>query len=271
MRDGVSLLQEIVLHKKEEVEARMARVSSAEIIARAKDAPPPRDFLAALHHPPRGEVALIAEVKKASPSAGVIRSDFEPVQIARTYEQNGAACLSVLTDEKFFQGHDNYLRAVKEAVGIPILRKDFTLYPYQIEEARALGADAILLIAAILSVQDMGRLLNDTYFLGMAAIVEVHTLPELEAALEAIRATAHKAILGINSRNLNTFLTDLGTVERLAALVPDGVTLIAESGIKTAADVERVAKAGAKAILVGETLMRSQDIGAAVHALLPAL
>ena len=268
MREGVSLLQEIVLHKKQEVEARMERVSSAEIIARAKDAPPPRDFLAALQIPPSGEVALIAEVKKASPSAGIIRANFDPVQIARIYKENGAACLSVLTDEKFFQGHDDYLKAVKEAVRIPILRKDFTLYSYQIEEARVLGADAILLIAAILSVQDMGRLLMDTYYLGMAAIVEVHTEPELEAALEAIYATGHPAILGINSRNLNTFVTDLGTVERLAALVPENITLVAESGIKTPADVERVAQAGAKAILVGETLMRSPDIGAAVRELL---
>ncbi len=271
MRDGVSLLQEIVLNKKEEVEARMARVSSAEIIARAKDAPPPRDFLAALQHPPHGEVALIAEVKKASPSAGVIRADFDPVQIARTYEENGASCLSVLTDEKFFQGHDNYLVSVREAVTLPVLRKDFTLYSYQIEEARVLGADAILLIAAILSVQDMKRLLMDTYCLGMAAIVEVHTELELEAALEAIRATGRPAILGINSRDLNTFVTDLGTVERLAAMVPEGITLVAESGIKTPADVQRVAQAGAKAILVGETLMRSPNIGAAVRELLPVL
>lgn len=268
MRDGVTLLNEIFRHKKQEVEARMERIPFAEMAARAKDAPPPRDFLGALRQPKRGPVALIAEVKKASPSAGVIREDFDPVEIAHTYEENGASCLSVLTDKKFFQGHDNYLRTVREAVTLPVLRKDFTLYPYQIEEARALGADAILLIAAILPLHDIRNLMTDAYCLKMTTIVEVHTEPELEAALEAIRAGGVTAIIGINSRNLNTFNTDLGTVERLAAMVPADVTLVAESGIRTYADVDRVAKAGAKAILVGETLMRAPDIGAALRELL---
>ncbi len=268
MTDGVSLLNEIFLHKKQEVEERMDRIPFAEMAARAKDMPPPRDFLAALQTPKVGLVTLIAEVKKASPSAGVIRADFDPVAIAKEYEAAGASCLSVLTDEKFFQGHDDYLQAARAAVSIPVLRKDFTLYPYQIEEARVLGADAVLLIAAILPIMDIRNLAIDAYCLGMTAIVEVHTKLEMEAALEALSSGPSKAAIGINSRNLNTFVTDLETVGRLAAMVPPGVTLVAESGLKTPSDVRLVADAGAKAILVGETLMRSPDIGAAVQMLL---
>ena len=268
MRKGASVLQKIVQHKKGEVEARMALVPTAEVVARAEAAPPPRDFLAALQAPRQGSVALIAEVKKASPSAGIIRPDFDPARIARIYEESGAACLSVLTDEKFFQGHDDYLQAAREAVTIPVLRKDFTLHPYQVYEARALGADAILLIAACLTVQEMSRMLTDAYSLNMAVLVEVHTELELEVALEALQAGPNRVIIGINSRDLSTFVTDLGVVERLAALVPQEQMIVAESGLKTPSDVARVAKAGAKAILVGETLMRAPDIGAAVRGLL---
>ncbi len=268
MHSGASVLQEIVQHKKLEVEARMALVPPAEIAARAKAAPPPRDFLAALQAPRQDSVALIAEVKKASPSAGIIRADFDPAQIALIYQEAGASCLSVLTDEKFFQGHDDYLLAAREAVTIPVLRKDFTLYPYQVYEARALGADAILLIAACLSVEGMGRMLMDAHGLNMAVLIEVHTEPELGAALEAIAAVPNRAILGINSRDLSTFVTDLGVIERLAALVPSDRLIVAESGLKTPADVARVAQAGAKAILVGETFMRAPNIGAAVRDLL---
>ena len=174
----------------------------------------------------------------------------------------------MLTDEKFFQGHDDYLQAARDAVTIPVLRKDFTLYPYQVYEARALGADAILLIAACLTVQEMSRMLTDAHGLNMAVLVEVHTEPELEIALEAIQAGPNRAILGINSRDLSTFVTDLGVVERLAALVPEDRLIVAESGIKTPEHVARVGKAGAKAILVGETLMRAPDIGTAVRDLL---
>ena len=268
MRKGASVLQKIVKHKKLEVEARMALVPSVEIVARAEAAPPPRDFLAALQAPKKSSIALIAEVKKASPSAGIIRPDFDPAQIARIYEESGAACLSVLTDEKFFQGHDDYLHAAREAVTIPVLRKDFTLYPYQVYEARALGADALLLIAACLTVQEMSRMLTDAHGLNMAVLVEVHTELELEAALEAIQAVPNRAVIGINSRDLSTFVTDLGVVERLAALVPEDRLIVAESGIKTPEHVARVGKAGAKAILVGETLMRAPDIGTAVRDLL---
>ena len=253
----------IIAYKYVEVQERQAIVTRPEIAARAASAPPPRDFLAALQTPKMGSVTLIAEVKKASPSAGVIRADFDPVVIAQDYEAAGASCLSVLTDEKFFQGHDDYLVSVRQAVALPIIRKDFVVNDWQIYESRALGADAILLIAAALSRTQIADYQTVAHDLGMAALVEVHTEAEMEVALRA-----NAKIIGINSRNLNTFVTDLGTVERLAAMVPNDVTLVAESGIKTPADVKRVADAGAKAILVGETLMRANDIGAAVRELM---
>jgi len=277
MRNGISILSEICLHKKQEVEERMDRVSSDEMLKRAEAMPPPRDFLATLRQPPRGRVALIAEIKKASPSAGIIRSDFDPVQIARTYEENGAACLSVLTDEKYFQGHDDFLGAARAAVAVPVLRKDFTLYPYQVYEARTLGADAVLLIAALFSEMDIVRMLDHVDSVNMTALVEVHTELELKAALRAMSVRRGRGVIGINSRDLNTFVTDLGAVERLAAMVPaerlaamvpTDVTVVAESGIKTPADVKRVADAGAQAVLVGETFMRAPDIGAAVRELM---
>lgn len=258
-----TILDAILAHKWAEVTVRQAALPLAEVQARAKDAPPPRDFLTALQTPKRGRVALIAEVKKASPSAGIIRPDFDPVQVARVYEDSGAACLSVLTDEKFFQGHDDYLIAVREAVALPLIRKDFVVSDWQIYESRALGADAVLLIVAALSptqIKDYAALASE---LAMEALVEVHTEAEMEVALDA-----GATLIGINSRNLKTFVTDLETVARLAAMVPAGVTLVAESGLKTPADVRQVADAGAKAILVGETLMRSADMGAAVRDLL---
>ena len=258
-----TILDTILAHKHAEVQERQRDLPVAILEARAKQALPPRDFAGALQRPGQGRVALIAEVKKASPSAGIIRADFDPVQIARIYEDSGASCLSVLTDEKFFQGHDDYLRAVREAVLLPILRKDFVVNAWQIYESRWLGADAILLIAAALTPVQIAEYAALAREMGMAALVEVHTEAEMQAALNA-KAT----LIGINSRDLNTFQTDLGTVARLAAMVPPGVTLVAESGIKTPADVKRVADAGAKAVLVGETFMRAPDIGAAVRDLL---
>lgn len=258
-----TILDTIIAHKQTEVQARQWKIPMRELAARRSAAPPPRDFLAALQAPKVGPVTLIAEVKKSSPSAGIIRADFDPVAIAKEYEAGGASCLSVLTDEKFFQGHDDYLKAVRQVVPLPVIRKDFIIDVWQVYEAWALGADAVLLIVAVLTpaqIMDIQSLIHD---LGMAALVEVHTEAEMEVAL-----AANAKLVGINSRNLNTFVTDLGTVERLAAMVPAGVTLVAESGIKTPADVKRVAAAGAKAILVGETLMRADDIGAAVRALL---
>ena len=257
-----TILDTILAHKREEVAARKAKTPYIEEAARGIGWVC-RDFLLALRAPSVGSLALIAEVKKASPSAGVIRPGFDPMQIARVYEQSGAACLSVLTDERFFQGHDTYLTSIRTAVDLPLLRKDFVVDAFQIYEARVIGADAILLIAAALSPAQLVDYRALAGEIGMTALVEVHTEAEMHVALGA-----GARLIGINSRDLNTFVTDLGTVERLAAMVPDGVTLVAESGIKTPADVRRVADAGAKAVLVGETFMRAPDIGAAVRELL---
>jgi len=257
-----TILDKIVAHKKGEVAARKADTPLADIRARAQSEPPARDFLGALRTPP-GPMALIAEVKKASPSAGVIRADFDPVAIARIYDENGAACFSVLTDERFFQGHDSYLALVKTATTRPVLRKDFTVDAYQVYEARSLGADAVLLIAAVLSEAQIAEYAGIARELGMAALVEVHTDAEM-----AVASSVGAELVGINARDLARFVTDLSTVERLAPLAPTGALLVAESGIKTPADVARVRSAGASAILVGETLMRSDDIGAAVRTLL---
>lgn len=229
---------------------------------RAADTAQPRAFEASLRRSD-GRIGLIAEVKKASPSAGVICPDFDPVRIAKRYEAAGADCLSVLTDQRFFQGHLDYLTAIRSEVELPLLRKDFTIDPYQIYEARAAGADAILLIVAALTpgqIQEYAGLARD---LGMAALVEVHTQEEMRIAL-----AAQATLIGINSRDLKTFVTDLAVIERLATMVPPSATLVGESGIKSAADVLRLRNAGVHAILVGETLMRSPDIVAAVQALL---
>ena len=257
-----TILDTILAHKQEEVAARKAKTPYIEEAARSIGWMC-RDFFQALLSPPPGSVALIAEVKKASPSAGVIRPGFDPVQIARVYEQSGAACLSVLTDERFFQGHDTYLTTIRTAVDLPLLRKEFVIDAFQIYEARVIGADAILLIAAALSPTQLADYRAIAGEIGMTALVEVHTEAEMAVALGA-----GARLIGINSRDLNTFVTDLGTVERLAAMVPDGVTLVAESGIKTSDDVRRVADAGAKAVLVGETFMRAPDIGASVRELM---
>lgn len=278
---GDTILDTILEHKHGEVAERRSRVPVAELKARLADASPTRGFAHALRAPQLmtpgsdgmvdvvGEtewaekLALIAEVKKASPSAGIIRADFDPVEIARIYEANGASCLSVLTDERFFQGHDDYFRAVREAVSIPMIRKDFTVDPYQIYETRALGADAILLIVAALTPSQIRDFLGIAAEVGLDALVEVHTEEEMHLAVDA-----GASLVGINSRDLKRFVTDLATVERLAPMAPPGSTLVAESGIKTPEDVERVRRAGAHAILVGESLMRQSDIGAAVRELM---
>ncbi len=261
----MTILDTILAHKREEVVVRQSAMPQAALKAQCAEMLLTRGFLGALQQPKQGIVSLIAEVKKASPSAGVIRPDFDPVQIARIYEDSGASCLSVLTDEKFFQGHDDYLRAVHEAVVLPVIRKDFIVNEWQIYESRWLGADAILLIVAALTPEQIAEYSTLAHELGMVALVEVHTEVEM-----GIAVSAGAKLIGINSRDLNTFVTDLGAVERLAAMVPSGVTLVAESGLKTPADVKRVANAGAKAILVGETLMRAPDIGAAVRELMAA-
>ena len=228
-----------------------------------------RDFLAALRQPRHGEIALIAEVKKASPSAGVICQDFDPVRIAREYEAAGASCLSVLTDEKFFQGSLDYLRQIRAAVKLPLLRKDFIIDERQLLEAIEWGADAILLIVAILSNERLAKFHSLATEAGLAVLVEVHDEAELERALKI-----GAELIGVNNRDLKTFKVDLAATERLATkLFSSPATrhsplLIAESGIHTRADVERLKQCGAKAILVGESLMKGGDIGAKVRELI---
>lgn len=227
-----------------------------------------RDFVQALRRPARGDVGLIAEVKKASPSKGVIRADFDPVRIAREYEAAGASCLSVLTDERFFQGSLGYLRAVRAAVGLPLLRKDFVIDERQVLEAAEWGADAILLIVAILDDALLRHLLALAEASGLAALVEVHDEAELARAL-----AAGARLVGVNNRDLRTFTVDLGTTGRVASRLRTAglgqeVLLVAESGIETRADVEQVRDSGARAILVGESLMRAASIPAKAAELL---
>jgi indole-3-glycerol phosphate synthase len=265
----VTILDTIVEAKRQEV-ARLPQraVSVADLKAALKTRGGRRDFVGALRQPKRGPVALIAEVKKASPSAGVIRPDFEPVRIAREYEAAGASCLSVLTDRKFFQGSLEYLRQIRGAVQLPLLRKDFIIDERQILEAVEWGADAILLIVAILGQEELERFHRLASGAGLAALVEVHDEAELDRALDA-----GAELIGVNNRNLKTFQVDLATTEQLAARlrsVPQDRPrlLVAESGIHARGDVERLAKCGAQAILVGESLMRHADIGAKVRELL---
>lgn len=266
----MSILETIVAQKRREVALLPPGAVTVEslraALARRGGA---RDFLAAVQRPRRGGLALIAEVKKASPSAGVIRSGFDPVQIALEYEAAGASCLSVLTDERFFQGSLEYLKAIRAAVGLPLLRKDFIIDERQILEAAEWGADAILLIVAILDDARLGEFHRLATEAGLAALVEVHDEAELERARDA-----GARLIGVNNRDLRTFQVDLGTTERLAARLRaatgpgDGTLLVAESGIHTRADVERLARGGASAILVGESLMRQADLGAKVAELL---
>ncbi|MGV3719557.1 MAG: indole-3-glycerol phosphate synthase TrpC [Actinomycetota bacterium] len=252
-----SRLQEIVAHKRREVDERKAVRPTISVA----DAPPVRDFTAALH---RDTVALIAEVKMASPSKGVMRENFDPLDLARTYAENGAACISVLTDERFFRGHDRYLSQIREVVNVPLLRKEFIIDEWQIGESRALGADAILLIVAILTPQQIASYQAAAQALGMSVLVETHTEEELRVALEV-----GCPLIGVNNRNLHTFETTLETTERLASLIPAdaGTLLVSESAIFTAADVARVAKTGARAVLVGEALVREGVVAAKVREL----
>lgn len=256
-----TVLDRIIDHKRGEV-AQARRLRPVEQLqAERESAPPVRDFVAALRA--ASGMALIAEVKKASPSAGIIRADFDPVAIAQTYERHGAACLSVLTDEHFFQGHLDYLRAVRQAVQIPVMRKDFLIDRYQVLEARAAGADCILLIAECLDDCH----LRDLYFyaseLGMESLIEIYDPENLDRVLKL-----EPALVGINNRDLRTFVTDLDHTLRLAPRLSASTLLVSESGIRTHADVQRLKAGGARAVLVGETLMRSPDIGQAVDELL---
>ncbi len=256
-----TILDKIVLTKRQEVETARRRMPIEELEAQAEQAPPVRDFRAALAEP--GPIHLIAEVKKASPSAGVIRPDFDPIAIARTYQAHGASCLSVLTDTPYFQGHLSYLARIRASVTIPLLRKDFLIDEYQVVEARMAGADAVLLIAEILDDQTLSSLLARARSLGMSALVELHDAENLPRVL-----AAGADLVGINNRDLRRFVTDLDHTLRLRPQIPPDVLLVSESGIRTRHDVERLEAAGISAILVGESLMRSPDIGLAVDHLL---
>jgi indole-3-glycerol phosphate synthase len=253
-----TILSEILEYKKHEVDSAKERRPVGQLIDQIKAIPKPRPFVRALSNASRG-MGLIAEVKKASPSAGVIRPDFDFLQIAREYESAGANCLSVLTDEHFFQGHLSFLSQIKQVCSLPLLRKDFTIESYQVYEARAAGADAVLLIVAALDRSLLFDLYDLSRSLEMDVLVEVHTEAEMEMA-----SMLPANLIGINSRNLKTFVTDLGVVERLAALAPSESFLVAESGIKTAVDVSQVKDAGVNAILVGESLMRASNISTAI-------
>jgi indole-3-glycerol phosphate synthase len=256
-----SILDKIVASKWREIEQSQAQKPLMMLRDEAGAAPPPRDFFAALAA--LGEIRLIAEVKKASPSAGVIRDDFDPVDIGLTYQRHGASCLSVLTDAPYFQGSLADLRAVREVVELPILRKDFILDEYQLFEARAAGADAVLLIAECLDDCNLRKLHDRAIAIGLAPLVELYDPENLERVL-----AAGATLVGVNNRDLRTFHTDIEHTLRLRDRVPDECVLVSESGIRTRADVLRLEAAGVDAILVGEGLMSSPDIGAAVDSLL---
>lgn len=256
-----TILDKIVAQTQQTVEAAQRRRPLASLQIDADAAPPPRDFLAALAAGPG--VQLIAEVKKASPSAGLIREDFDPVQIAQLYAAAGAACISVLTDEPFFQGRLEYLQQIRQAVQIPLLRKDFIIDPYQLVEARAAGADCVLLIAECLSPARLAMLHREATALGMQTLIELYEPDNLPAVL----ATGGP-LVGVNNRDLRTFVTDLDHTVRLRRQIPADRLVVGESGIRTADDVRRLQQAGVKAILVGESLMRQSDIAAAVRQLM---
>lgn len=263
--DTPDILKKIVAHKQEEVYAAKNSVSISELNARIRDLEDiPRGFERHLREAIASNwTAVIAEVKKGSPSKGIIRADFDPLEIAAIYQNNGATCLSVLTDETFFLGHLRYLALIREAVSLPLLRKDFICDQYQIFEARASGADAILLIAAMLDLDQLCDFFSVAQEIGLDVLLEVHDEAEMEKALRT-----ECMLIGVNNRNLRTFATDLGTTGRLARMLPANRLLVSESGINSRSDIIRLASDGAGAFLVGETLMREDDIGAKLQELL---
>ena len=257
------ILGEIVSKNMEELEVRKQRLPLIELHNIALDQPPPLDFPAVI----RGEkIRLIAEIKKASPSRGIIRHDFNPAEIARIYVSNGAAAISVLTEERYFQGSLDYLRDTKNAIesrNIPVLRKDFICDLYQIYESRAYGSDSLLLIVAMLQLEELKELIGISHELDMSCVVEVHNETEVEIALKS-----GARIIGINNRELTTFTVDLSTTERLKPLIPSDRIVISESGINSRSDIERLQRVGADAVLIGESLMSAPDISAKMKELL---
>lgn len=259
------ILDRILAVKRREIAAGLARTSMASLEMAARAMPAPRDFVGAMRSKiSAGKAAVIAEIKRASPSKGLLRDPFDPPAIARTYEAHGAACLSVLTDVEFFQGATEYLEAARSACSLPVIRKDFIVDPYQVLEARAMGADCILLIVAALEQEVMASLERLALDLGMAVLVEVHDAEELDRALDL--ATP---LVGINNRNLRTFETSLDTTLGLLAAIPPDRLVVTESGIHTPADVSRMRNQGVNAFLVGEAFMRAADPGEELSRLFP--
>ena len=256
-----TILEKIITTKREEIANARSRMPLAELQARLSDAPPVRDFFAPLNE--GTSIRLIAEVKKASPSAGTIRADFDPVQIAQIYEQHGAACISVLTDVSYFQGSLQNLQLVRAAVSNPVLRKDFIIDSYQLLEARVEGADAVLLIAECLDDCQLRKLYGEAIELGMTPLIELYEADNLARVLET-----GTNLIGVNNRNLHTFDVDLERTLQLRKEIPDECVVVGESGIKTRADVLRLEQGGVDAILVGESLIREKDIGSAVDELI---
>jgi indole-3-glycerol phosphate synthase len=265
-----TILDKIIETKRQEIAERRQATPVEALKERISALPRPRNFFHAATKPPVGKkLNLIAEVKKASPSAGVIRPDFDPVSVARAYESAGADALSVLTDEKFFQGRLDYIGSIRDAVRLPVLRKDFIIDPYQVYETRAAGADAMLLIAECLEMSQLMDLQILATELNLTVLIEVHDLENLIRVRDRLVGFPHKrySLLGINNRDLRTFQTDLGTTLRLAELVEDRDVLVSESGIASPDDIRKLADAGVRAVLVGETLMKSPDIAGAVRQL----
>jgi indole-3-glycerol phosphate synthase len=258
-------LEEICANKRTEVASRKAARSLAELDRLAGQQSPPRGFETALRSAASKGFALIAEIKKASPSKGLIRADFHPANHATSYEAGGATCLSVLTDEPYFQGHEDFLIAARKACALPVLRKDFMVDPWQVAEARSIGADAILIIVAALDDNQMMEIEGAAIERGMDVLVEVHDEHEMGRA-----NNLKSRLIGVNNRNLKTFKTDLATTEKLAALAPEGTLIVGESGINSHADCERLARSGVRTFLVGESLMRQEDLEAATKALINA-